>query len=53
MSTSETYTHVSLWSAATSGTFIASGSITAAAITAGQNFTIAAGGLAVSLPVAS
>ena len=53
VSTSETYSHVSLWSAASGGTFIASGSISAAAITAGQNFTIAAAGLGVSLPVAS
>jgi hypothetical protein len=51
--TSETYSHASLWSAASGGTFIASGSVTAAAVTAGQNFAIAAGGLAVSLPVAS
>lgn len=53
VSTSETYTHVSLWSASTSGTFIASGSITAGAILAGQNFQIPAGGINVSLPVAS
>jgi hypothetical protein len=51
--TNETYSHVSLWSASTSGTFIASGSITAGAILAGQNFTIPAGGMSVSLPVAA
>jgi hypothetical protein len=49
----ETYTHVSLWSASTSGTFIASGSITAGAILSGQNFQIPSGGMSVSLPVAS
>jgi hypothetical protein len=53
VSTSETYSHVSLWSASTGGTFIASGSISAAAILAGQNFQIPTGGMTVSLPVAS
>jgi hypothetical protein len=53
VSTSETYSHVSLWSASSGGTFIASGSITAGAILAGQNFTIPASGLSVTLPVAS
>jgi hypothetical protein len=53
VSTSETYSHVSLWSAASGGTFVASGSITAGAILAGQNFQIPAGGMSVSLPVAS
>jgi hypothetical protein len=53
VSTSETYTHVSLWSASSGGTFIASGSITASAILAGQNFQIPAGGMSVSIPVAS
>jgi len=53
VSTSETYTHVSLWSASSGGTFIASGALTAGAILVGQNFTIPAGGLSVTLPVAS
>lgn len=53
VSTSETYTHVSLWSAASAGTFICSGSIAAAPIVAGQNFSIAAGAMTVSLPTAS
>jgi hypothetical protein len=53
VSTSETYSKVTLWSAASGGTFVASGSITAAAITAGQNFQIPAGGMTVSLPVAA
>ena len=44
---------MSLWSAASGGGFIASGSITAGAILAGQNFQIPAGGMSVSLPVAS
>lgn len=53
VSTAETYSHVSLWSAASGGTFIASGSITAGAILVGQNFQIPAGGISVTLPVAS
>jgi hypothetical protein len=53
VSTSETYNHVSLWSASSGGTFIASGSITAGAILAGQNFQIPASGMSVTLPVAS
>ena len=53
VSTAETYSHVTLWSASSGGTFIASGSITAGAILVGQTFTIPAGGLSVTLPVAS
>lgn len=53
VTTSETYSHVSLWSASTSGIFIASGSITASAVTVGDTFTIPIGDLAVSMPVAS
>jgi hypothetical protein len=53
VSTSETYTKVTLWSASSGGTFICSGSITAASIVAGQNFQIPAGGMTVNLPVAS
>jgi hypothetical protein len=44
---------VTLWSASSGGTFIASGAVTAGAILAGQNFTIPASGLSVTLPVAS
>ena len=53
VSTSETYTHVSLWDSTSGGTFVASGSVTAAAILAGQNFQIPSGGMSVTLPVAS
>lgn len=53
VTTSETYSHVSLWSALTSGTFIASGTITASAVTAGDNFQIPATDMTVSIPVAS
>ena len=53
VSTSETYSHVTLWSATSGGTFIASGAITASAILAGQNFQIPTNGMSVSIPVAS
>src|SRR5579875_1576288 len=53
VSTTETYTNITLWSAATGGTFIASGTITASAVTAGQNFSIPVGGLSVTFPVAA
>lgn len=52
VSTSETYTYVSIWSASTSGVFLASGTITASPIASGSNFTLAAGGVTVSIPVA-
>ena len=50
---SEDYTHVSLWTASSGGTFGASGTVTANAVTAGDTFVIATGNLDVSLPVAS
>src|ERR1019366_4178397 len=53
VTTSETYTYITLWSSSTGGVFIASGTITASPITVGSNFTLAAGGLTVSIPVAS
>ena len=53
VSTSEDYTHFSAWSASTAGTFGFSGTITANAVTSGDNFTIAIGDLDVSLAVAS
>lgn len=49
----EDYTHVSGWSASTAGNFGWSGTITANAVTAGDNFTIPAGDLDFSLPTAS
>lgn len=50
VSTSETYTDVSLWDASTVGNCIAVGSLTASkAVTAGDTFTITAGSLTVSL----
>ena len=51
--TAETYSHVSLWTASSAGTFVASGSITANAVAVGDNFSIPVGDLTVSVPVAS
>ena len=49
----ETYTHVSLWSASSGGTFIGSGAITANAVSIGDNFSIPIGDMTISQPVAS
>ena len=53
VTTAETYTHISLWSAASSGTFLASGSITANAVSIGDNFSIPAADATISMPTAS
>lgn len=42
---SEDYTHATLWSESTGGTFVASGTVTANAVTAGDEFEIAIGDL--------
>jgi hypothetical protein len=42
---SETYSHFSLWTAATGGNFLFSGTITANPVTTGDTFTIAIGDL--------
>lgn len=49
----EDYTHFSVWTAATNGTFGFSGTITANQVTSGDDFTVAIGDLDVTLPVAS
>lgn len=50
VSTSETYSHISLWDAASAGNPIAYGALTASvAVTAGDDFTIPSGSLTVSL----
>jgi hypothetical protein len=49
----EDFTHFSLWDASSGGNFLGSGTITAAAVTAGDTFTIASGDLDLSLTVAS
>ncbi|MEU3161788.1 hypothetical protein ABZ753_30950 [Streptomyces griseoincarnatus] len=53
VSGSEDYTHFSMWTASTGGTFGGSGTITANAVSSGDTFTIPAGDLDLSLPVAS
>jgi hypothetical protein len=53
VSGSEDYTHFSAWTASTAGTFGFSGTISANAVTIGDNFTVNAGDLDVSLPLAS
>jgi hypothetical protein len=55
VSTTETYSHVSFWSSSASGTFLGSDALeTARAVTAGDNFTIAAGDLDLSItPIAA
>lgn len=50
---SEDFTHFSLWTASTAGSFGGSGVITANAVTAGDTFTIPSGSLTLSLSVAS
>lgn len=46
VSNSETYTHVSLWSASTSGTFLGSATLTQSkVVNAGDNFSIPIGDL--------
>lgn len=53
VSTAETYSHVSLWSASSGGTFLGSGSITANPVNVGDNFSIPIGDATISMPVAS
>lgn len=51
--TSEDYTHWSLWTASTNGTFLCSGTITANAVTSGDEFTIPTGDLDLTLSTAA
>jgi hypothetical protein len=51
--TSEDYTHWSLWTASTSGTFLLSGTMTANAVTSGDAFTIPVGDLDLTLSTAA
>lgn len=50
---SEEYSHFSVWTASTGGSFLFSGAVTADAVTANQVFIIPTGALSVQLPVAS
>lgn len=49
----EDYTHFSMWSASTAGTFGGSGTVTANAVATADTFTIPAGDLDLSVPTAS
>jgi hypothetical protein len=51
--TSEDYTHWSLWDASTVGTFLCSGTMTANAVTVGDEFTIPVGDLDSSFSTAA
>ncbi len=53
VSTSEQYTHFSLWSSTTAGAFQAAGLMTANAVTAGDTFTVSIGNATASLTVAA
>jgi len=49
----EDYTHISLWTASSAGTFGFSGTVTANAVVTGDTFTIPVGDLDVSVTLAS
>lgn len=51
--TAEDYTHLSLWTASTAGTFIGSGLMTANAVQIGDQFTIPTGDLDLSFATAA
>jgi uncharacterized membrane protein YgdD (TMEM256/DUF423 family) len=53
VSTSEDYTHFSAWTASTAGTFLFSGTITANAVGAGDNFNVPIGDLDVPFSLAA
>jgi hypothetical protein len=53
VTTTENYTHFSRWSASSAGTFGASGIVSSGSVTAGTAFSIPAGDLDQSLPLAS
>lgn len=50
---SEDYTYFTAWTAAAAGSFLFSGTVTANAVTAGDDFTIGSGDLTVTHPAAS
>jgi hypothetical protein len=51
--TSEDYTHWSLWTAVSGGTFVMSGTVTANAVTTGDEFTIPIGDIDLTISVAA
>lgn len=50
---SEDFTHFSMWTASTAGTFLWSGTITANAVTTGDTFSIGSGDLTLTMTGAS
>jgi len=50
---SQDATHFSLWDASTSGNYLGSGTITAAAYTAGDTYNVAIGAAEMTLPIAT
>jgi hypothetical protein len=53
VSTTEAYTHYSLWTASTAGTFLGSGTISGGSVQAGNNFEIPIGDFDITLTPAS
>lgn len=53
VSAAETYSHYTIWTASTAGTFVASGTVTANAVAIGDNFSIPIGDAVSTFPVAS
>jgi len=53
VSTAEDYSHFSAWDASTGGNFLFSGTLTAAAIASGSDFTVPIGDLDVTLSTAA
>jgi hypothetical protein len=53
VSTSETYTHFTIWDDVSAGNFMGSGTLTANPVTAGDTFDLAIGACTVTLLVAS
>lgn len=52
VSTTETYTFFTLWTASSGGTFVGSGPVSQGGVTAGQDWTIPAGNLTATMPTA-
>lgn len=49
----ETYSQVSFWTASSGGTFVGSGTVTGASVTAGDDFAVPVGDCVVKLPCAA
>ena len=49
----EDYTHWTIWTAASGGSFVGSGTVSASAVLMGQTFTIPIGAVVITIPVAS